>query len=159
MSVPSTLLMGHGTVFKERGHPRLNNLILVKDKNKNFYYSDRLLSNCFWYKENTTFVVVTGNFHAYFIYRSNERFWSRPKIGHRPDEVIKIHMCAIKRSQLIFVCNLVKNQRILMQFSLLDVYVKGACGSINFIHLWRNLLLHNTLWKSKHRKCNITARY
>jgi len=33
---------------------------------------------------------------------------------------------AIKRSQLIFVCNFVKNQRILMQFSLIDLEMNGT---------------------------------
>jgi len=37
---------------------------------------------------------------------------------------------AIKRSQLIR-----QNQRILMQFSLLDLKMKGTCNSMNFTHL------------------------
>jgi len=42
---------------------------------------------------------------------------------------------AIKRSQLVFVCNFVKNQRILMQFSLLDFKMNDTCGAMNFTHL------------------------
>ena len=39
-----------------------------------------------------------------------------------------------KRSQLIFVCNFVKNQRILMQFSLLESTMNGICDGMNFNH-------------------------
>jgi len=44
---------------------------------------------------------------------------------------------AVKRSQLIFVCNFVKNEWILMQFSLLDVKMKlsDICEGMNFTHL------------------------
>jgi len=42
---------------------------------------------------------------------------------------------AIKRSQLIFVCNFVKKQPILMQFSLLGLQMNDTCDSINFTHL------------------------
>jgi len=42
---------------------------------------------------------------------------------------------AIKRSQLVFVCNFVKNQQILMQFSLLDFKMNDTCGGMNFTHL------------------------
>jgi len=42
---------------------------------------------------------------------------------------------AIKRSQLIFVCNFVKNQQILVQFSLLHLQMNDTCDSINFTHL------------------------
>jgi len=38
-------------------------------------------------------------------------------------------------SQLIFVRNFVKNQLILMQFSLLDFEMNGTCEGINFTHL------------------------
>jgi len=38
---------------------------------------------------------------------------------------------AIKRSQLVLVCNFVKNQRFLMQFSLLDLEMNGTCDSMN----------------------------
>jgi len=40
-----------------------------------------------------------------------------------------------KRSQLIFVYNFVKNQRILMQFSLLELTMNDTCDGIDFIHL------------------------
>jgi len=40
-----------------------------------------------------------------------------------------------KRSQLIFVCNFVKNQRILMQFSLLDLTMNDTREGVNFTHL------------------------
>jgi len=46
-------------------------------------------------------------------------------------------------SQLIFVCNFVKNQQIVMPYSLLDFKVNCTCA----------------LRKSKHRNCNITAEY
>jgi len=42
---------------------------------------------------------------------------------------------AIKRSQLIFVCNFVKNQQILMQFSLLGCKMNDTCEDMNFTHL------------------------
>jgi len=42
---------------------------------------------------------------------------------------------AIKRSQLNFVCNFVKNQRILMQFSVVDLEMNDTCDSINFTNL------------------------
>jgi len=42
---------------------------------------------------------------------------------------------AIKRSQLIFVCDFVKIQRILMQFSLLDLTMNDTCDGMNFTHL------------------------
>jgi len=38
---------------------------------------------------------------------------------------VKIYTVSHKRSQLIFVCNFVKNQRILMQFSLLYLEMNG----------------------------------
>jgi len=67
---------------------------------------------------------------------------------------------AIKRSELIFVCNLVKNQRIFMMFSLLYLNMNGTCDGMNFTQLLINAATaNNILWKSKHRKCNITAGY
>jgi len=41
---------------------------------------------------------------------------------------------AIKRSQLIFVCNLIKNQLIFMQFPLIDLKMNHTCDSINDNH-------------------------
>ena len=38
-------------------------------------------------------------------------------------------------SQLIFVCNFVKDQRILMQFSLLDLTMNDTGDSMNFTRL------------------------
>jgi len=40
-----------------------------------------------------------------------------------------------KQSQLIFVCNFVKNQRILMQFSLLELMMNDTSDGMNFTHL------------------------
>jgi len=40
-----------------------------------------------------------------------------------------------KRSQLIFVGNFVKNQGILMQFSLLDFRMNDTCEDMNFTTL------------------------
>jgi len=40
-----------------------------------------------------------------------------------------------KGSQLIFVCSFVKNERILMQFSLLDAAMNDTHDGINFTHL------------------------
>jgi len=37
--------------------------------------------------------------------------------------------------QLIFVCNLVKNQQILMHFPLLDLQKNDRCEDMNFTHL------------------------
>jgi len=42
---------------------------------------------------------------------------------------------AIKRSQHIFVCNLVKNQQILMRFSLLDLQMNDIREGVNFFDL------------------------
>jgi len=42
---------------------------------------------------------------------------------------------AIKRSQHIFVCKFVKNQRISMQFSPLDFEMNDKCEAMNFTHL------------------------
>jgi len=42
---------------------------------------------------------------------------------------------AIKRSQLIFACNFVKNQRILMQLSLINLEMNVTCNSMNATHL------------------------
>jgi len=38
-------------------------------------------------------------------------------------------------SQLIFVCNFVKIQRILVQFSVLDLTMNDTCDGMNFTHL------------------------
>jgi len=38
-------------------------------------------------------------------------------------------------SQLIFICNFVKDQRILMQFSLIDLEINDTCDNMNFTHL------------------------
>jgi len=40
-----------------------------------------------------------------------------------------------KRSRLIFVCNFVKYQRILMHFSLLELAMNNTCDGMDFIHL------------------------
>ena len=40
-----------------------------------------------------------------------------------------------KRSQLIFLCNFVKNQLILMQFSLLKLTMNDTCDGMNFTYL------------------------
>ena len=40
-----------------------------------------------------------------------------------------------KRSQHIFVHNFVKNQQILMQFSLLELTMNDTCDGMNFTHL------------------------
>ena len=63
---------------------------------------------------------------------------------------------AIKRSQLIFLCNFVKNQWILMQFSLLDLQMNVTCDIMNFTHLTWLVLLHYLV---KNWKCNITVGY
>jgi len=42
---------------------------------------------------------------------------------------------AIKRTQVVFVCNVVKKSRILMQFSLLDIKMNDTCGGMNFTDL------------------------
>jgi len=42
---------------------------------------------------------------------------------------------AIKRNQLVFVCNFVKNQRTLMRFSPLDLGMKDTRKGMNVIHL------------------------
>jgi len=40
-----------------------------------------------------------------------------------------------KRSQVIFVCNFVKNQEIFMPFSLLDLERYGTCEDMDLTHL------------------------
>ena len=47
-----------------------------------------------------------------------------------------------KWSQLIFVCNFVKNQRILMQFSLLELTMNCTCEGVNFTHITQLIWLH-----------------
>jgi len=41
----------------------------------------------------------------------------------------------IKRANIAFVCNFVNNQRILMQFSLLDFKMNDTCEGMHFTHL------------------------
>ena len=70
-------------------------------------------------------------------------------------------LCAIyavshKISQLVFVCSFVKNQRILMQFSLLYFIMNGTCDGVNFFTS-PSQCCYTTLRKSKHWKCNITV--
>jgi len=40
-----------------------------------------------------------------------------------------------KGSKLIFVCNFIENQQILMQFSRLDLEMNSTCNNMNFTHL------------------------
>jgi len=40
-----------------------------------------------------------------------------------------------KKGAYIFVCNFIKMQWILMQFSLIDLEMNGTWDSMNFIHL------------------------
>ena len=42
---------------------------------------------------------------------------------------------AIKRSQLIFVCNFVRNQRISIQYSMLDLAMNDTCEFMDIAHL------------------------
>jgi len=42
---------------------------------------------------------------------------------------------AVKKEPTYFVRNFVKNQRILMQFSLLDLTMNDTCDGIHFTHL------------------------
>jgi len=62
---------------------------------------------------------------------------------------------AIKKSQHIFVCNFVKNQRILMQCSLLDFKMNETCDCMNS-PTSPNQCCYTTFWKSKHEKCTWT---
>ena len=48
---------------------------------------------------------------------------------------IKLYTVGHKKEQLIFACDFVQNQWILMQFSLLDFKMNDACESMNFLHL------------------------
>ena len=45
-----------------------------------------------------------------------------------------------KAANLFFVCKFVQNQRILMQFSLIDLEMNGTCDSMNFTHLTHYLV-------------------
>jgi len=61
-------------------------------------------------------------------------------VGHAVNEISEVWQqlytpWAVKRSQLIFVRNFVKNQRILMQSSLIDLEMNDTCDSMNFTHL------------------------
>ena len=69
-----------------------------------------------------------------------------------------LYIVNLERNQLILVCNLVKNQQTLILFSLLDCKVNGICESMKFTHL-SNYCRYSTMWKSKHRKCNIAVGY
>jgi len=51
------------------------------------------------------------------------------------DRMLSTTPWVIKRSQHIFVCNFVKNQPILMQFSLIDLKMNSTCESMNFTDL------------------------
>jgi len=67
---------------------------------------------------------------------------------------------AIKSSQLIFVCNFVKNQLILMQFSLLDFEMNDTCASMNFTHLTQLMMLHYLVKYEKLKtRVNTTSAY
>jgi len=46
-----------------------------------------------------------------------------------------IYTVGYKKGANFFVCNFVKNQQILMQFSLLHLQMNDTCDSINFTHL------------------------
>jgi len=110
-------------------------------------------------------VVVLFSFHANIIppweeysrgdiIRRRRPALASPRRRHHraPDDVVskgntqtldKLYTpWAIKRSQLIFVSNFIKNQRILMQFSPLDLEVNGTCDSMNVTHLTQLMLLH-----------------
>jgi len=60
----------------------------------------------------------------------------------KKDNTAIVYISSIKRSQLIFVHNFIKNQWILMQFSLLDLEVSGIFDIINFTHFTCLMLLH-----------------
>jgi len=62
---------------------------------------------------------------------------SRPLVNdNRTGSTSKYIPWAIKRSQLVFVCNFVKNQRILIQFfSLLDFEMNDTCEGMNLTHV------------------------
>ena len=45
-------------------------------------------------------------------------------------------------SQLIFICNLVKNKRILMLFAVLDLTINDTHDGMNFTNLTSLMLLH-----------------
>ena len=47
-----------------------------------------------------------------------------------------------KKSKLILACNFIKNQLILMQFSLFDFKLNSTCDRMNFIHLTLLMSLH-----------------
>ena len=52
-----------------------------------------------------------------------------------------------------FVWNFVKNQQILIRFSLSDFKMNDACDSMNLPTFSLNLCCYTTLWKSKNQKC------
>jgi len=43
---------------------------------------------------------------------------------------------------IYFFCNFVKNQRILIQFSMLDLQMNVTCDGMTFTHLTELVLLH-----------------
>ena len=77
---------------------------------------------------------------------------------------------ATKKEPLIFVCNYVKNQRILMQFSLIDLEMNSTCESMNLPpHLTnvatlpcenqntKNVILQRDITKENCIKCIIAS--
>jgi len=66
--------------------------------------------------------LAYGKYHTYGKYHMHTYMY-KYTVSHK------------KRSQLIFLCNFVKNQRILTQFSLLDFTMNDACAGMNFTHL------------------------
>ena len=56
--------------------------------------------------------------------------------AHRDGRPAEYTPSAIKRSQLIFFCSFVKNQQILIRFSLLDLQVNVIFDGMTFTHLF-----------------------
>ena len=71
--------------------------------------------------------------------------FATPKLETRKYSLARVAFCRAvkttiytvshKKSQLVFIYNFVKNQRILMQLSLFDFKMNGTCKGMNFTHL------------------------
>jgi len=81
-----------------------------------------------WFRRSAIFARLA-------IMTDRQRDW--PHFSNR-NNMPHLHIYTInhkKRSQLIFLCNFVKNQRILMQSSLLELTMNDTCDGTNITHL------------------------
>jgi len=65
----------------------------------------------------------------------NRKFFTDALLSPCAVLTLAIHVSHKKRSQLIFVYNFVKNQRILMQVLLLELTMNDTCDGMDFTYL------------------------